>query len=65
MPLGSMGRHFVKRLTEELNGVPYRYWNYGPPLVFVTTITPTTENARSSKDIISHIDRWMEIWDKD
>ena len=46
----------MKLLMADFKEVRTRYWNFEPPLVFVTIILPARDNDQYSKNIHSNIE---------
>ena len=63
-PGGKVGRRFLTILVAKFRGVRELHWNSERPLVFIATVSQTTQGVRRAKDICRRLAQRMDLWDQ-
>jgi hypothetical protein len=62
-PSGAVGRRFIDKLSEILEGVVSRKWNFERQMVFVMVILQRSKNVKSAYDIKRRLTKRMDDWE--
>ena len=62
VPKGHIGRLFIQKLADEMNGIISRKWNAEKMIVFITVILQRSRDIKKSRDIRRRIERRLTEW---
>jgi hypothetical protein len=62
-PSGAVGRRYVEKLSEIVEGIHSRKWNSETLMVFMMVILQRSKDVKSAKDIKRRLTRRMNDWE--